>query len=153
MDYIEIIKNHRIDNDIKQYEISKILNINPKSYSMYENRDRKIPIDKLDLILITFNISLDYVLGLTKNKKYEKMKKIDFKKYTENIKIIRLDKGLKQIEMAKKIGCSQQTLSSYENNKLIMPLETLKKLCKEFNVSSDYITGRIDYNIKLNNKK
>lgn len=98
MKYVETIKNIRNDKDIKQYEIAKEIGVSSKTYSMYENEYRHIPIKKLDKILIKFNISLDYILELSPNKKYKNLKEINFETYAKNIKDIRIKLGLSQKE-------------------------------------------------------
>ena len=87
--YVETIKNLRNDKDIKQYEIAKEIGVSSKTYSMYENEYRNIPIKNLDKILIKFNISLDYILELSKEKNYENLKRINFKTYAKRIKEIK----------------------------------------------------------------
>lgn len=143
MKYVETIKNLRNDSDIKQYEIAKEIGVSAKTYSMYENEYRHIPIKNLDKILIKFNISLDYILELSKDKNYKNLKRMNFEKYAKNIKETRIELGLSQKEMAKLIGCSQQSLSEYENKNCIMPLEILKLFCIKSNLSADYITGKL----------
>lgn len=151
MKYNEIIKNIRIDNDIKQYELAKELGILPKAYNMYENGYRNIPIDKLDNILIKFNISLDYILELSKEKTYKNLNSINLKLIPINIKKIRKEKEISQKEMAEIIGCSQQAMSEYETGKLIIPIDLLKIFCLKNNVSADYITGKTKINNKIKN--
>ena len=152
MKYVETIKNLRNDKDIKQYEIAKEIGVSSKTYSMYENEYRNIPIKNLDKILIKFNISLDYILELSKEKNYENLKRINFKTYAKRIKEIRIELKLSQKEMSKLIGCSQQSLSEYENENAIMPLEILKLFAIKSNLSADYITGKIKSKIYLDEK-
>lgn len=52
--------------------------------------------------------------------------------------------GLKQTEIAKKIGISSATLSQYLHNNKFPALDTLSKLCVVLNVSADYILGITD---------
>ena len=50
-----------------------------------------------------------------------------------------------QREIAKKIGVSAQTVSKYMKKNVFPALDTLAKLCKLLEVSSDYILGITDY--------
>ena len=152
MKYVETIKNLRNDKDIKQYEIAKEIGVSSKTYSMYENEYRHIPLKNLDKILLKFNISLDYILELSIDKNHDNSKAISFKKYAKNIKDVRIEHGLSQREMSKLIGCSQQSLSAYENGDSVMPLEILKLFAIKFNLSADYITGRIKTKLSLTEK-
>lgn len=153
MDYIETLKNFRNDADIKQYEIAEEIGVSPKTYSMYENNYRNIPIEKLDKLITKFNISLDYILDLSQEINYPNLKKINYNRYAENLREIRKNLNLSQNEMAKSIKCSQQSLSEYENGNIVMPLEILKLLCIKSNLSADYITGKTRKKIKLDRNK
>ena len=66
--------------------------------------------------------------------------------YCERIKGLREDNDLTQKQMAKILHIAQNTYSQYETGQRELPLECLIKLCKYYNVSSDYILG-------LTNKK
>lgn len=50
-----------------------------------------------------------------------------------------------QREIAKSIGVSPQTVSKYMKQNIFPALDTLAKLCKLLEVSSDYILGLTDY--------
>lgn len=70
MHYTQKLKNERIDRDLKQENIAKLLKITKQQYSLYETGRRKIPIDKLKELCIFYGISADYILGLPKGLKY-----------------------------------------------------------------------------------
>lgn len=56
-----------------------------------------------------------------------------------NIKKLRSEKNISQAELAKKIGVTQQQLSSYETGKNNPRIETAKKLSECLEVSLDEI--------------
>lgn len=60
------------------------------------------------------------------------------------IKELRQQKGLKQDDIAKEFGISQQTISSYEKGIREPDITTLKKLADFFDVSLDYLLGKTD---------
>lgn len=66
MDYIDRLTNLRIDHDIKQAEIAKVLGIKQSAYSKYEKRRTKMQIDDLIKLCKFYNVSSDYILGLKK---------------------------------------------------------------------------------------
>lgn len=59
------IKELRVDKDIKQKELAKILNITQAQYSYIENN--KFELDYKGLISLAkfYCVSIDYILGLT----------------------------------------------------------------------------------------
>lgn len=59
------IRDLREDNDLTQKEISEMLHIRQSTYSQYESEKRQIPIDFLILLSSFYNVSVDYILGLT----------------------------------------------------------------------------------------
>lgn len=63
------IKNLREDADLTQKEISRYLNLSRRSYSHYENGTRNLPVDILISIADFYNVSIDYLLERTDNKK------------------------------------------------------------------------------------
>lgn len=60
----------------------------------------------------------------------------------ENIRSLRIDKGLTQQQVAKVLGISQNTYSQYEIGVLNYPVDALLKLADLYEVSVDYLLGR-----------
>ena len=63
---------------------------------------------------------------------------------SQKIKALRLEKNLKQKDVAKAINIATNTLSQFENNKGRPSLEVLSSLADFFEVSVDYLIGRAD---------
>lgn len=63
------IRNLREDADMTQTEIAKILNCSQRVYSNYERGELDIPTDILIKLANFHNVSVDYILGRTNNKK------------------------------------------------------------------------------------
>lgn len=64
--------------------------------------------------------------------------------FGDNLKKLRQEKGLRQKDLAKIIGVSSGAIGMYENNKRAPDFETLKKIAKYFQVSTDYLLDIID---------
>ena len=62
----------------------------------------------------------------------------------ENIKNLRIAKGLNQVEFAKVIGVTNQCVSNWENDNVVPSIEMLCKIADYFRVSTDYLLGRSD---------
>jgi repressor LexA len=58
-----------------------------------------------------------------------------------NLKKLRKEKGMGQVEMAKMLGIGQSTYSRYEAGLVDIPLDILQKLTEFFGVSSDIVLG------------
>ncbi len=70
---INRIKDLRIDNDLLQKDVAKILNITQQQYSRIEKGLNQLSYDGLIKLAIFYNTSIDYILNLTKNKEpYER---------------------------------------------------------------------------------
>ena len=66
---INRLKEIRQDRDLLQKDVAKILKTSQKQYSLYENGIRLIPIDKLAILAKYYNTSVDYLIGLTDERK------------------------------------------------------------------------------------
>ena len=67
------------------------------------------------------------------------------------IKDLREDMDLRQIDVANATGIDQKTLSNYETGKTNPDSYALNKLADFFNVSIDYLVGRVNTNILSKN--
>jgi len=64
----QIIRNLRIKNKLSSKEFSKILNISESAISLYENGKRTPSISLIIKMADYFNVSTDYILGVTEKK-------------------------------------------------------------------------------------
>ena len=66
------VRDLREDMDKTQKEVAEMLNMQLTTYGEYERQDRRVPADFIIKIAKLYNVSCDYVLGLTddKNKKW-----------------------------------------------------------------------------------
>ena len=66
------LRDLREDRDLKQRELATYLNCSQKTYSNYELGQRDIPTDILIKLALYYNVSVDYILGLTNNPRRNK---------------------------------------------------------------------------------
>ena len=64
--------------------------------------------------------------------------------FGQRLKELRKEKGLKQTEMAKFIGCTDRNYQKMEYGEINVPGLTLIKLADFFEVTLDYLVGRTD---------
>ena len=60
----------------------------------------------------------------------------------ENIKKLRLVRGINQVEFAKILCVTKQCVSNWENDNVVPSIEMLCKIADFFGVSTDYLLGR-----------
>lgn len=63
------LKDLREDKDLVQKEVAQVLDITVQQYSLYERGDREIPFHHAIALAKFYHVSLDYIAGLTNNKK------------------------------------------------------------------------------------
>lgn len=68
MKYPERMRELRQDLDLSQEKIAKMLGVAQTTYSQYELDKRSIPIVYLVALCKFYNVSADYMLGLTDKK-------------------------------------------------------------------------------------
>lgn len=57
----------------------------------------------------------------------------------EQIKKLRLSHNLSQVDLARKLGVSKQSVSNWENDNIMPSIDVLKKICSFFSCSADYL--------------
>lgn len=62
----------------------------------------------------------------------------------ERLAALRKEKALSQAEMARLLSMGQSTIAMYERNRRRPDPETLERLADFFNVSADFLLGRVD---------
>jgi len=63
------LKDLREDADLKQKDLAEILGCDQATYSRYETGRLNIPVDILKKLAEYYNVSMDYLSGLTNEKK------------------------------------------------------------------------------------
>ena len=66
------LRDLREDRDMKQRELASLLNCSQQVYSNYDLGQRDIPTDVLIKLSKLYNVSVDYILGITNNPKQNK---------------------------------------------------------------------------------
>lgn len=145
MNYGSIIKYLREEKELTQMDLSKLLKIDHSQYSHYEVEDRTIPIKHLNALCNYFEISLDYVFGFTDINIYDDYKKqINSKLSGKRLKEFRKENKLTLIKLGEILNCSYGTIAGYESGRYLIATPFLYDLCKKYNISADYLLGKID---------
>ena len=145
MKYTEIIKQLREEKNLTQNDIANILNITRGLYAQYEIADKIIPLNHLNTLSNYFNVSIDYLLGLNKCKLYQNLKKeINPEICSNRLKELRKEKKITQVKLAQSLNTSHSVISSYEKGKTLILTSFLYTICKKYNISADYLLGKIN---------
>ena len=145
MNYKERLKELREYNNMSQYDIAKLLNIKRSSYNQFEQQYDIIPIKRLNEVSNIFDCSIDYILGLTNKKKYiNSNKEINEELSQERLKVFRKERKITQVKLASILNTSQSAIVGFERGRNIIATPFLYELCKKYNLSADYLLGKID---------
>ena len=60
----------------------------------------------------------------------------------ENIKRLRVARGVSQVALARVLGVTKQCVSNWENGNVLPSIEMLVRLADLFGVTTDYLLGR-----------
>ena len=69
MYFYQRLRDLREDHDLRQEDIATMLNITRPQYHLYESGKRELPMHLFKPLAIFYNVSLDYLAGLTNEPK------------------------------------------------------------------------------------
>lgn len=61
--------------------------------------------------------------------------------FGEQIKNLRMNKKLSQVDLAKCLGVTKQSVSNWENENIMPSIDMLVKIASYFSVTTDYLLG------------
>ena len=68
MDYAERIKELREDKNWNQTQVANALSVGQKTYSDYELKKIRIPVDSLIILAKLYDVDLNYICGVSNEK-------------------------------------------------------------------------------------
>lgn len=142
----ERIAEQRKKLGLSQEELAKKLNISQKSISKYELGDRKPQYKVLVRMAEYFGVTVDYLLRSTDTQDF------CICDCGNTIKELRTEAGMTQEELGMLLNVQNAAVSKYESGKVPLTGETLLKLSKIFNVSTDYLLGAEEGNTMIGGK-
>lgn len=69
MNYYPRLKDLREDKDLNQTQVAMIIGTDQSYYAKYESGKRPIPFDRVIKLAKFYQVSLDYIAGLTNDKR------------------------------------------------------------------------------------
>ncbi len=143
MNYGIQLKTLREEQNLTQEETAKLINIKRSLYNQYEQQYDIIPIYRLNDLANVFDVSIDYLLQITSNRKYLNNKKdISLEDTKTRLKEFRKEYNLTQQKLASILNTNQSVIANYERGRNIIATPFLYTICKKYNISADYLLGK-----------
>ena len=143
--YKEKLKTLRENNSLTLQDISKLLNFEKDTYGKYEREYTTMPLKHLNTLCNYFNVSFDYMFNFNNIPNYENsQKEINKKLAGIRLKEFRKDNKLTQVKLAEILNTVHTVITNYENGKNLISTPFLYDICKKYNISADYLLGKID---------
>ncbi len=155
MIYSMRLKELRESELLKLREVGELIGVDRKVYHHFESEYTIIPLKHLNTICNYFNVSIDYIFGFTDVRQYLNSKRdIDKEVVGKRLKCWRKANKLTLKTIAERIGTFGPTLTRYEQGKYLISTAFLYDICYNYNVSADYLLGKIDTEreLKLNSR-
>lgn len=145
LNYGKVLKELREYNNLSQYDIAEKMGISRSSYNQFEQQYDIIPIKRLNELANIFNCSIDYLLDLTDKKSYLNSKEaIDIEVSKARLKEFRKSRKLTQNKLAEVLQASQSVVAYFERGRNFIATPFLYTICKKYNISADYLLGKIE---------
>ncbi len=144
MNYSERLKELREEQELTLQEVASNLNISRSVYGRYEKEHDIIPINHLISVANFFDVSIDYIFCFTNIRKYNSFKEVSSLNAGKRLKSWRKESNLTQYKLADILNTVQPVIANYEKGKFMIATPFLYTICKKYNISADYLLGRID---------
>ena len=135
-----------------QLEMAKKLGIDNSVYAKYEKEYEIMPIKYLNILCDFFNVSFDYLFEFTNTCNYKnESTEIEAAIVGQRLKNFRKENKITQVKLATILNTVQPVIANYEKGKFLIATPFLYTICKKYNISADYLLGKIDNPKYLNN--
>ena len=153
MNYGENLKALRERYGLSQRALANIIGVTRQAYNLYENERVTIPLIHLITLCDYFDVSIDYIFGFNKQKKYNNSyKEVDKIKAGKRLKMWRTENKMTQVKLAQILNTTHSVIADYERGRFLISASFIYTISKTYNISSDYLLGKIDKYIKLETK-
>ena len=132
-------------NGLTQTQVGLLIQLDSGTYSHYEKEEILIPIKHLNTLVNYFNVSLDYIFSFTNILNYITIKN-DINKILSGIRLkeLRQEEKITQERLATILNVARSTIAEYERGTNLIATPFLYTICKKYNISADYLLGKVD---------
>ena len=150
MNYGENFKALRERYGLSQRALANIIGVTRQAYNLYENERVTIPLIHLITLCDYFDVSIDYIFGFTKLKKYNNSyKKVDKIKAGLRLKSWRKENKITQVKLAQTLNTTHSVIADYERGRFLISASFIYTISKTYRVSADFLLGKIDKYVEL----
>lgn len=143
--YFRRISALREDNDLTQVRMGRICKVSRVAISQWETGKEVIPIRKLNVYANYFDVSMDYILGLSNVKRYKlDSTELDRVLIGKRLRKFRKENDITQKDLAFLLNTTHSTISAYENGKNLILTSFVYQIAKNYNISADWLCCRIN---------
>ena len=129
-------------NNLTQKEVGEILGVRQQTYAEWEKGKKIIPLKHLVTLANFYNVSIDYLTGLSRNKKvFHTYKTLNKEEIGKRIVYVRNLYNIKQKDLAKILNTSPSTVCAYEKGNTLILTAFLYQIAREYNISIDWFIG------------
>ena len=137
-----LISKIRSSLGLSQLDMARYLNLTLTTYKAYELNHRPMKIHELNALSNYFKVSLNTLLGLSKNLQDFGPFDLDYKYLRFSLRYIRKINRITQKKLAHDLEVSVPTIGYYEKHPEALKADYLRKFALYFHVSADYICGK-----------
>lgn len=137
------IKDIREEKELTQRQMADMLNVTRSAYSLWEINKNIIPLIKLNDFSNTFDLSMDYIVGLSNNNNVIKHNMLNKKEIGKRLKQTRKELKLTQEKLADIFNTTHSAISAYENGVTLIPTIFLIEFSKMSKKSLDWFCSKI----------
>lgn len=136
----ERLQDLLIENNLNRLQLSKIIGISSTTINGYFNNDYFPQIDIAIKMAEYFNCTLDFLFGLSEDESHITHNN---KTFIENFDALLKERGLPIAKVLRELGMSEYNYYRWKDGKFPKTINLIE-IAKYFDVSIDYLIGRID---------
>ena len=129
-------------HDLSQREIAKVLKVSQQTYSLWENGIKIIPLKHLHDLANYYQVSIDYLLSLSNDKRKLIASPLNRRIIGQNIKNFRKKYNLTLRDLAKELNTTSSTISAYETGKTLILTAFIYQIAIKYHLSIDELLDR-----------
>ena len=143
MGYGERIKQLRLQNQMTQSDLAKKLDCTDGAIRGWESERREMDFSTLNKMAKIFNVTTDYILGTDEHSNKNNGENMGNNILGENIRRLRIKNKMTQNDLSKKMNKAESTIGMWEQGRRELDYDSLKDLASLFDVSIDFLLGRV----------